>query len=326
MIDIRKRELAERASILYYEKNFSQNEIAKAVGISRSSVSQLLSFARNTGIVEISINIDEYNPRMIRREIELKENFPHMMQFYIMSSESEEATKRNLGDFAAPYLSEMINEAEVIGVNLGASVDRAIRNLSKHYLKKSEGKKIVQIMGCFNKDIGRAHPNELVKRLGSILKCSSFYLNCPAVVEQDELRKALLKETSIDTVIKMWDQIDLAIIGIGVVNEQSKLNFLLSRSMKNRIMKSDACSEVNINFFDIHGEYIPLLKENKISASYDTLKKIKKKVAICHGEHKKEAILAALNARIIDVLITDSLTIDAIGKCNKAELKNSGEE
>ena len=314
MIDIRKREIAERASILYYEKNFSQNEIAKTLGISRSSVSQLLSFARNTGIVEITINIDEYNLRMIRREIELKEKFPHIMQFYIMSSESEESTNRNIGDFAAPYLSEMINEAAVIGVNLGASVERSINCLTKHSFPNSEEKKVVQIMGGFHKDIDRAHPNELVKKLSSILKCDSFYLNCPAVVEQDELRQALLKEASIETVIKMWDQIDLAVMGIGVVNEQSKLHSLLSRSMKNQIMKSVACSEVNINFFNNQGEYLPLLKDNVISASYDSLKKVKKKVAICHGKHKKEAILSALNSGIIDILITDSLTIDAMEK------------
>ncbi|MCK5735359.1 MAG: hypothetical protein KAH21_02730, partial [Spirochaetaceae bacterium] len=123
---------------------------------------------------------------------------------------------------------------------------------------------------------------------------------------------ALLKEDSIRSVIQMWDKIDLAIMGIGVVNEHSRLNSLLSEDMKTLMRESSACADVNINFFDSQGGYLPILEKHKISIAYPELKKIKKKVAICHGIHKKEAILSALNAGIIDVLITDSITIDAI--------------
>ncbi len=314
MIENKKREMAERASILYYEKNYMQNEIAKELGISRSLVSQLLSFARNNGIVEISINIDEFNLRMIRKEIELRDKIPQVKQFYIMSSDSEDETRRILGDFAAPYLSDMINESRVIGINLGASVEKAINSLSRHNFTNSEEKNVVQIMGGFNMDIDRAHPIELVKRLSSILNCKYLYLNCPAVVAQEELRSALLNEESIRSVIQMWEKIDLAIMGIGTVNEDSRLVSLLSNDMKNLIKNSNARADVNINFFNQQGEYLPLLEKHKISLGYDGLKRINKKVAICHGIHKKKAILSAIKAGIIDVLITDSITIDAVEK------------
>jgi len=312
MSDKKKREMAERASILYYEKNYMQNEVAEELGISRSLVSQLLSYARNNGIVEIKIKVDEFNLRMIRREIEMREIFPGVSQFYIMSSDSVEDTRRNLGDFAAPYLSDMINEAGVIGVNLGASVEKAIGSLAKYNFPDSEKKSVVQIMGGFSKDIDRAHPIELVKKLSSILGCSYYYLNCPAVVAREELRSALLEDESIRQVVGMWGQIDLAIMGIGTVNESSKLDSLLSADMKKEIQESRGSAEVNINFFNSEGEYLPLLEKHRISAGNPELKNIRKKVAICHGLHKKEAILSALRAGIVDVLFTDSITIDAI--------------
>jgi DNA-binding transcriptional regulator LsrR (DeoR family) len=312
MVDKKKREMAERASIMYYEKNYMQNEVAKELGVSRSLVSQLLAYARNNGIVDIKINIDEFNLRMIRKEMELKSQFPHVSQFYIMSSESEDETKRNLGDFAAPYLAELINESEVIGVNLGASVEKAINSLSKYSFPNSENKNIVQIMGGFSKDIERAHPIELVRKLSSIMDCGYYYLNCPAVIVQEKLRSALLKEDSIQSVIQMWDKIDLAIMGIGTVNGNSRLNSLLSEDMRDSLKESHACADVNINYFDQDGRYLPLYENNKISAGYNVLKRIKKKVAICHGLHKKEAILSALKAGVIDVLITDSITVNAI--------------
>ncbi len=317
MIDNKKREMAERASILYYEKNYMQNEVAKELGVSRSLVSQLLSYARNNGIVEISINIDEFNLRMIRREIELRVNFPQVKQFYIMSSDSEDETRRKLGDFAAPYLFDMINESRVIGVNLGASVEKAINSLTRYTFPDSRDKDVVQIMGGFSNDIHRAHPIELVKKLSSILNCGYFYLNCPAIVAQEELRSALLNEESIRSVIQMWEKIDLAIMGIGTVTDDSKLDSLLSDDMKKMMKESNARADVNINFFDCRGEYLPILENHKISLGYDGLKRINKKVAICHGLHKKEAILSAMKAGIIDVLITDSITIDAV----ESELK-----
>ena len=40
---------------LYYEKDFTQAEIAKAVGVSRPVVSRLLSEARQRGIVRIEV-------------------------------------------------------------------------------------------------------------------------------------------------------------------------------------------------------------------------------------------------------------------------------
>jgi|GEM_PF-1632017 len=317
--DFRKREMAQRISILYYEKDWSQNEISKELEISRSYVSQLLSFARNSGIVKFTVNVDEYNLRMIRREIELKEKFPEVRQFYIMASESEEFTERNLGSFAAPYFSELITDAKVIGVNLGRSVEKTIHNLKSHSLANSENKKVVQIMGGFNKDIAQAHPNELVKKLSSILNCEFYYLNCPAVIEQDKLREVLVKEKTIQNVIKMWHHMDLAIMGLGVTDDRSKLFSLFNESMKKDIKESGACSDLNINFFDEQGCYIPLLENHKISIPFEELKNVRKKVVICSGEYKKRAIIGAIRAKMIDVLITDTITMDAVEKYSESK-------
>lgn len=313
-MDLTKKELSQKASIMYYEKNMSQNEIAKELNISRSYVSQLLSFAKETGIVKIIINVDEYNLRDVRREIEFKSKFPKLKQVYIMSSESEEFTQRNLGKFASPYITEMINECKVIGVNLGASVEKTINCLEPQSFTNTSSKKVVQIMGGFNNNnlIEGAHPNELVKGLATILGCECYYLNCPAIVELPEVRKALLKEKSIKSVVAIWDNIDLAIMGIGVADERSKLFKLFTDSMIQKIEKSNVVGELTINFFHEDGEYQPLLEDNKISIEYEQLKKVNKKVVICYGEYKSSAILSALRANMIDILITDSITVNAI--------------
>lgn len=313
-MELTKKEMASRVSILYYEKNKSQNEIAKEMDISRSYVSQLLNYARECGIVKISINIDEYSLRMIRKEVEFKAKFPKLKQVFIMNSESDEFTVNNIGKFAAPYVTELINDAKVIGINLGTSVEKTIENLEAILFGDAKNKKVVQMMGGFNNSllVAGVHPNELVGKLSTILNCEAYYLNCPVIIEQSEIREALLKEKSIETVINIWGTIDLAIMGIGVADVRSKLFKLFNKKMINEINKRLVCCDLNTNFFNEKGEYISVFDDNKISISYPQLKKIKKKVIISYGEYKSKAILSALKGEMIDILITDSITIDAI--------------
>ena len=63
-----KRELATKASILYYEENNNQDEIALKLGISRSYVSQLLSYARSHNIVRIVVNVEDFYSHLIKKK------------------------------------------------------------------------------------------------------------------------------------------------------------------------------------------------------------------------------------------------------------------
>jgi deoxyribonucleoside regulator len=309
-----KEELAIKASIMYYEKNKSQNEIAKELKISRSYVSQLLAYARENNIVDISINIDEFNLRMLRMEIEFGTNFPGVV-FYIMKSDSNEFTESQIGQFAAPYISNMINEANIIGIGLGTSVMKTIDNLKSIKFKDSSDKKVVQIMGGLTNNItAGTHSSELVKKLSEILSCEYYYINCPAVVKNAKLKESLFKEEVIVRSAKLWDKLDLAIMGVGVADCRSSLFKLFSPEMIKEAESSEACGQMNINFYDYWGKSIPLLENNKITIPINKLKKIRNKVVIGYGDYKIKAILGALRGALIDVLITDSLTIDAMKK------------
>jgi deoxyribonucleoside regulator len=315
-MEFNKSELAARVSILYYEKNMSQNEIARKMGISRSYVSQLISYEKEKGIVKVLINFDQYGLRSLRKEIEFRQLFPGLKNVFIMSSKSESFTENNIGKFAAPYVADLINQSKIIGINLGESVEKTINSLKTFNFTYNSKRKIIQIMGGFSNSylVGGSHPNRIVSTLGSILNGQYYFLNCPAIVEQYKLRSSLLKESSIKNVTEFWDNIDIAIMGVGVANTKSKLFNLLNKKMMDLITKSGACSELTINFFDENGNYIPILEKNKIAISYQQLKKVKNKVIICHGKHKHKAIASLLKASMVDVLITDSITINSIIK------------
>jgi len=64
--------MAIRVSILYYELEKTQNEIARELGISRAYVSQHLQYEKQSGEVEINVRVDEFNMRMIKMGVEFQ--------------------------------------------------------------------------------------------------------------------------------------------------------------------------------------------------------------------------------------------------------------
>jgi deoxyribonucleoside regulator len=308
-----KREMAIRASILYYELDKNQDEIARELGISRSYVSQLLHYAKKSGIVKIAVNVDEYNLRMIRMEVELGRKYPKVRQFYVMRSDSPQFTEGQMGKFAAPYILELVKRANVIGIGVGTSIEKMIKSLDLESLAGTDRKVLVQTLGGLTHDVEvSAHPNELVQRMRHKLNCDYYPINCPAVIENIQLREALLEEPSIRRSINVWNDIDLTIMGLGPADRRGTLFKLFSASMIKDIESIGVCGELNINFYDIDGTYIPILEKNRVSIPYEVLNKIPTKVVIGHGEHKAKAILGALRGELIDILFTDSLTVKAI--------------
>ena len=65
-------------SILYYELEKTQNEIARELGISRAYVSQHLQYEKQSGEVEINVRVDEFNMRMIKMGVEFQRRYPGM--------------------------------------------------------------------------------------------------------------------------------------------------------------------------------------------------------------------------------------------------------
>lgn len=315
-ITTQKHDLAARAAVRYYEQQQSQNQIANALGISRSYVSQLLTYAREVGIVRITLNVEnDY-----RRELAFIEKY-HCRHAYIMQSDSQDFTSGNLGRFAAPHITRLINNAKTIGINLGETVQKVISELDSNEFVDSAGKVVVQMMGGYNSsDSPRASlPNELVNRLSTLMNCRSLYLNCPTIIESKMLRDMILSEKSIKDVTDYWKCIDLALMGIGVANESSRTFTLLTAEMKKSIQEHDARCDININYFDPTGAHLALLEQSKMAMPYALLKDVKNKVVMGYGKAKARAILTALKAGMIDVLITDSITVDAIEKIEESD-------
>ncbi|GAB1482485.1 sugar-binding transcriptional regulator [Treponema sp.] len=309
MASRQREELAARVTLLYYEYQKNQNEIANELGISRSYVSQLLTFAKESGMVKITINIDSGYVK----EAEFNKQFPNLKHTYIMQSESEEYTTFNIGPFAAPHVSRLINSASAIGINLGRAVQSVIDCLDESDFKSNSNKTVAQLMGGFSDGQSDAMmPGELVTRISKKIGSNCLYLNYPVIIDNTELKSDLMKEKSLASIASFWKTLDLAIMGIGVVDDRSRIFSRLPKELKKELLEENVCSELTVNYFNENGLYKPVLINNKISIPYEDLLKINNKVVIGHGYYKAKAILAGLRSGMINYLFTDSITVDEI--------------
>jgi len=305
-----KIEMASRAAILYYRFNKSQEETARELNVSRSYVSQLLTYARQSGIVEVNINVNN----SYGLEIEFTKKF-NIKNVYIMNTTSEEFTRKNIGQFAAPHVTRLIKNSKIIGLNQSNSVLEVLSKLNPNDFCYLKDKIVIQIMGGCNYGGDSQSPwlpQEMVYKMGQILNCKHLYLNCPAIVNDKELRDFILKEQVIKEVTDYWDKLELVIMGIGMADENSKIFRMLNKSMKDDVKALQGSCEININFFNDKGEYVPVLEENRISIPYSKLKKTSNKVIVCYDKKKAKAILAALRADMIDILFIDSIVAEDI--------------
>jgi len=316
-----KNDLATRVALLYYNNNMNQNEIGQSLGISRSYVSQLITYAREEGIVKISIQaVDSYF-----NEMRFAERFG-LKQTFILASPSFEYSDSEFGRFAAPHTMRLIRNAKNIGINLGQSVNKVISMIPKDEVGDCNVNTVVQIMGgCFEQpgEVKGGVPSELVYKLGRLLDCDCLYLNCPAIVSNVEAKSLFEQEESILRVEKAWNTLDTVLMGMGQAGNGIVFDGL-GKNFKKTIHDSKAVADINLNFFDKNGHFVPACEDNKMMLGYKQLKKIKMKIVYAYGIAKANAILAGLRAQMFDVLFTDSITAEKIIKLDEQDRCGGG--
>lgn len=121
-----RTQLLAQVASMYYEDNLTQDEIARQIGPSRSTVSRMLRKAREAGVIEITIHHPWKSvPEM---EKDLVARF-HLGQARILLGRGRpyEETLRGLGVLAGRYMESIVVEGTVLGISWGVAVYSTVR-------------------------------------------------------------------------------------------------------------------------------------------------------------------------------------------------------
>lgn len=137
---------ALKAAQLYYLQDLTMDAIASELRTSRSSVSRLLSHARETGLVEITVRSPLDRGALLEREIaELFKVAAHVVP--IPGTASDVDRLERVAITASRLLPQFVESNSVIGIAWGSTLGAMSRHLTA---KETHDSVIVQMNGAGN--------------------------------------------------------------------------------------------------------------------------------------------------------------------------------
>ncbi len=304
--------LLGKVSALYYLRHHTQQEISERLRVSRPTVSRLLREARDLGYVQITVA----SPRGLHLDLEtnLEEMFKLQTVRIVESAagQSVDLLRRQLGAAAAHYLARSISPGETIGMAWGSTLSAMVNAMVP---LPTAGTRVVQILGGLGPPDAPEYGGELVRRLAQLLDAQAVLLPAPGVVATSAVRDVLRKDPHVRAAMNELDSLDTVFIGLGSLASNEVLNdgHTLSKQAKKELLARGAVGDVALRFFDTHGNPVRTVLDDRIlGITTEQLRNVDRVVAVAGGADKVTAIAAALEAKIVDVLITDRATAEAL--------------
>lgn len=304
-----REELLVRISEMYYVKECSQMDIARAVGFTRSAVSRMLKEAKEKGIVEIQIRrplrFDEALAQALRQRFALQS--AHVVAWDKESDYDE--LRARLGKAAAQVLTGLLTHNLVIGVAWGTTVNATIAALE---VKDRVPVTVVQLVGVLGSSSHASNAHALVQSLAGKVGGEGVYMYTPFIVDSEETARSLRNSENVRTAIEAGQHCDIALLGIGATDPDFCALYQsghISRGTLAALRRAGAVGDVSAHFFGIDGRATDTDFHNRlIGIALDDLLAIPTRLGVAGGRAKAQAILGALRGRLINVLVTDSPT------------------
>jgi deoxyribonucleoside regulator len=291
---------------LYYEHHFSQQQIANKMGVSRPGISRLLQKAREKGIVKIEIIDPESKGTAL--EAKLKKKY-ELKDVIIVPNENEDSTtiKQRLGKSAVNYLDHLIKDNMVVGVSWGTTMLQVAQNIQS---RPTTGVTIVQLNGGVTRAEYDTHASEVAQKMGEKYRAVPFLLPLPAIVDNMNVKNAILSDKNIAHTLNLGKQADVIVFTIGKFDNESvlvKANYFEQNEVDTLIGNgaiADVCSRIINKQGNICSDK---LNDRTIGIELEEIKNKPYSIAVAGGKDKVNAIKAALKSKLFNVLITDEL-------------------
>ena len=146
--------------------------------------------------------------------------------------------------------------------------------------------------------------------------CSVSIMPAPLRASSSEIACTLRSESSVRDVMLTAQAADVAVVGIGAINQKDDATILKSgyatQGEQLMISRKGAVGDILGYFFDADGDIIPDIKIHNelISLKLNLLQTIPTVIGVAGGEHKAEAIIAAMRGKHINALVTDQDTAE----------------
>ncbi|WCN08930.1 sugar-binding transcriptional regulator [Marinomonas mediterranea] len=304
-----------KIATLYYQEGLKQAQIAKTLRLSQSQVSRSITRCLKEGIVKI--NVVQPPNVFIALESHIQKTFgvSNVIVVDVEDNPSDTQVKRAIGSSGAHYLDTTLRDGDLIGISSWSDTIRSMISYLTPSKTKTDG--VIQLLGGVGHN-GSIQATILTQNMADILSCPAYMLPAQSIEQSVEEKDKLLATMGVSEVVSMFNKVNLAIVGIGMLEPSNLLrnsgNYFDETTLK-ELATRNAVGDMCLHYYNQQGEPV-LENENNpvIGMTLEQLHACEHVVALAGGLDKVEAIKGALRGGYIDVLITDRVTAEAIAQ------------
>jgi len=308
MVEIADRtKLALKAAQLYYVRDLKMKTIADSMHMSRSSVSRLLTYARDTGLVDIRIKAPTDGISRLQHEIRLRDGATAYI-VPVSSGMSARDCSLQVARHAGRILSAMIEPSTVVGVAWGTTMAGVSRHLTERALHDVT---IVQLNGAAHpENFGIDFAGDILERFAAAFSGRAEPLPVPAFFDDPLTRQAMWRERSVARILALHRRMDVAVFGVGAPQSDIPGHVYrggyLSDADRADLESAGVVGDIATRFVRADGSHDALaLNERSSGPDLEALRRTPRRVCVVGDRSRVPALRGALAAGLITDLIID---------------------
>jgi DNA-binding transcriptional regulator LsrR (DeoR family) len=303
---------AARAGWLYYVAGNTQDQIAGKLGVSRQTAQRLVSLAVSEGLIKV--RVDHPIANCLDLAARLKARFALDLAEVVPTDPDSTSTTIGIAQAAAAEIERRLRSVEpiVLAIGTGRTLKAAAEQLPQ---MECQHHKVVSLTGNIAPDGSAAFYN-VIFTMADRIKARSFPMPLPVIASSPEEREMLLGQPMIQPTLALAARADVTFVGIGDLGPKAPLyeDGFISEAELKALQKAGAVGEIVGWAYDREGRLIDGITNDRVASAQLPSRETSLVVALAKGDRKLPGILAAATRRLINGLITDEQTAEALLK------------
>jgi len=300
---------AARAGWLYYIAGKTQDDIARALNVSRPTAQRLVSLCRSERLITFHMN----HPisKCMSLAVQLTERYGLAQCEVVPTDGSAETSFVAVAEAAAIFIERLLrmNHAMVIGVGTGRSMRASVERVTP---MQRPLHRLVSLVGNISPD-GSASPFDALTKLAELTKSQYFPMPLPMHASTPAQRDLLLEVESVKRIFAMAGAADVWLTGIGQIDQDAILyrDGFITRDELLALIRAGGVGEYAGWVFDVKGQFLTDGTNTRVTSIPVTAAQ-QTRICIANGASKVIPLRSALNGRIMNGLVTDESTAAAL--------------
>lgn len=308
--DNTRRELAIRVAWLYHDRGLTQQEVADRLGLSRSTISRILTDAERDGIIRVIITQPLPETARLAEALIERYGLAGAIVGPALDDEPPEVA-------AAAAMARRLEGIAASGsVTIAAGWGRTIA-LSARETRPLPTSRVVLVdaFGHTTTDDTTAAV-EVTNTLARKFDAKVMHVPSPGFAPSAEIAASFLSSPPVVRSLKRAKAADVILVSVGVIGSASLLldeGFLTSEAM-DELVAAGAVGEVFGWYYTEDGTSVPTEGLHPIALTLDELREAPRVIGVAAGAEKAAAIQGAIAAGILDELAIDETLAEALLK------------